>query len=82
MRYYLTATILAVVAVKSLALPAFPYVNHVIHEKRDAIERKWSRGSSVDPDHVLPVRIGLKQSNLDKGMDYLLEVYVKSPLPV
>jgi tripeptidyl-peptidase-1 len=76
MRYSFIGAVLGAFAVQALALPSPAYVSHVIHEKRDAVQRRWVRGNAVDPDHVLPVRIGLKQSNLENGMDYLLEVYV------
>jgi tripeptidyl-peptidase-1 len=76
MRYSLIGAVLGAFAVQALALPSTPYVIHVVHEKRDAVQRRWVRGNPVDPDHILPVRIGLKQTNLEKGMDYLLEVYV------
>jgi hypothetical protein len=76
MKYSLIGAVLGVFAVQALALPSYPYISHVVHEKRGALQSRWARGNPVDPDHVLPVRIGLKQRNLARGMDYLLEVYV------
>ncbi|KAH8817290.1 peptidase S8/S53 domain-containing protein [Xylogone sp. PMI_703] len=75
MRYSLTCALLGIFAVQSLALPTSSLVSRVTHERRDVSQqRRWTRGSPLEPEHVLPVRIGLKQSNLDKAMDYLLEV--------
>lgn len=48
----------------------------VVHEKRDTNNARWVKREAVDPNTKVPVRIALKQSNLDKGMDYLLDVYV------
>lgn len=76
MRYSFIGAVLGVFAVQSLALPSYPYISHGVHEKRGTLQSRWARGNPVDPDHVLPVRVGLKQRNLDRGMDYLLEVYV------
>lgn len=82
MRYSFTAALLGALAVQALALPSTPYVNNAVHEKRNEIQqRRWVRGNPVEADHILPVRVGLKQSNLDKGMEYLLEVYVHVPPP-
>ena len=49
-------------------------LNHVIHEKRDVVPRHWQKRSRVDPTAVLPVRIGLTQSNLDRGDSLLHDV--------
>ena len=62
------------IATLSEAVPA--PIKHVLHEKRDQAARDWVKGSRVERDSVLPVRIGLSQNNLDKGYDYLMEVYV------
>lgn len=50
--------------------------SQVVHEKRDTNNARWIKREAVDPNTKVPVRIALKQSNLDKGMDYLLDVYV------
>ena len=44
------------------------------HEKRNTLDPKWSKRDALSADTRMPVRIALKQQNLDKGMDYLLEV--------
>jgi tripeptidyl-peptidase-1 len=49
---------------------------HVVHEERD-VSRIYIHGGEsrrVDPAAILPVRIALAQSNLEKGYDYLMQV--------
>ncbi|KAL6864652.1 subtilisin-like protein [Trichoderma novae-zelandiae] len=53
---------------------AMPTGSQVIHEKRDTSNARWTKREELDPNTKVPVRIALKQSNLDKGMDYLLDV--------
>jgi tripeptidyl-peptidase-1 len=45
-----------------------------VHEKRDTNNARWIKREALNPSTKVPVRIALKQSNLDKGMDYLLDV--------
>ena len=45
-----------------------------LHEERTAEPLHWKKRSKVDSDILLPVRIGLTQSNLDKGPALLDEV--------
>ena len=56
--------------VASLAASAFavstPH-NYVSHEKRHAPAKKWVRRGELAPSAILPVRIGLKQPNIDNG---------------
>ncbi len=54
------------------ALPS----NHLtVHESRaGAPKGKWKRGERVDPDAIVPLRIGLAQSNLHTGYDRLMDV--------
>ncbi|CAG7929585.1 unnamed protein product [Penicillium olsonii] len=59
------------IATLSTAVPA--PVKHVLHEKRN-LHVDWVKGERVKRDSVLPVRIGLTQSNLDKGDEYLMAV--------
>lgn len=40
---------------------------HVLHEKRDTVANGWTKISHASADTPLNLRIGLKQSNLDKG---------------
>lgn len=47
---------------------------HVLHEKREVGHAQWTKRSRLEPDRILPMRIGLTQSNLEKGHDYLMDV--------
>jgi len=49
--------------------------NHVIHERRhQAIDHQWDKREQLHQDEVLPIRIGLKQSNLEHADHWLMEV--------
>ncbi|KAF2101778.1 subtilisin-like protein [Rhizodiscina lignyota] len=48
--------------------------SHAVHEKREATSERWIKRDRVNGLTTLPVRIGLAQSNLDRGYDYLLDV--------
>jgi tripeptidyl-peptidase-1 len=76
MRFFFVSAVLATLAIPALTitLQSSFYINYVVYEKRDTIQKKWVHSSELDPDHVLLARIGLKQSNLDLGMDYLMEM--------
>jgi tripeptidyl-peptidase-1 len=50
---------------------------HILHEKRAIEPMDWTRSRRLDPTHVLPMRFGLVQQNIDK-LEELLEV-VSSP---
>ncbi|EFX02100.1 protease s8 tripeptidyl peptidase [Grosmannia clavigera kw1407] len=48
---------------------------HVLHERRsEGASNLWARTAKADPAAVLPVRIGLKQQNLERGEEFLLDV--------
>lgn len=64
--------LLSVTAV--LASPTPP--NYVVHERRDVLPNGWIEERRLDEGTLLPMRIGLTQSNLDRGHDLLMEVYV------
>ena len=48
--------------------------SYVLHEKRSSLPRLWSRGSRIDGEAILPVRIGLTQNNLDNAYVHLMDV--------
>ena len=48
--------------------------NHAIHEKRSSSSWLPVEGTKPNGRILLPVRIGLTQSNLDQGHDLLMEV--------
>ncbi|MCJ1400607.1 hypothetical protein MMC11_003813 [Xylographa trunciseda] len=47
---------------------------HALHEKRDAPGADWVKGARIEGGSILPMRIGLTQTNLENGYDYLMEV--------
>jgi hypothetical protein len=47
---------------------------HVIHERREQTLATWSKRSRAHPNAIVPVRIGLSQSNLEDAEDLLMEV--------
>ena len=67
------AAVAATLAVSVVAVPT-PTTQYNVHEKRERKPLMWEKVGRVDPDVVLPVRIGLTQSNLDVGPGLLDEV--------
>jgi tripeptidyl-peptidase I len=66
-------TLLTGLAAYASAAPA--PVPHVVHEKRSTQMQKWSRRDvKLSRDTVIPISIGLTQSNLDKGYEFLMDV--------
>ncbi|KAI4105412.1 MAG: hypothetical protein LQ339_003476 [Xanthoria mediterranea] len=53
---------------------ALPSVNHVLHEKRDKLPPGWQYHEKLDRSKVLPMKIALTQSNLDKADEFLMDV--------
>ncbi|RHZ61276.1 Tripeptidyl-peptidase sed1 [Aspergillus turcosus] len=54
---------------------ASPTPDHlVLHERRAVLPRSWTEEKRLDKGSTLPMRIGLTQSNLDRGHDLLMEV--------
>jgi hypothetical protein len=51
-----------------------PLTTHSVHEKRDALPVAWNKHSRAARDAVLPVRIGLKQRNLEHSDRFLEDV--------
>ncbi|KAJ6542704.1 peptidase S8/S53 domain-containing protein [Mycena capillaripes] len=66
---------LALAFVTGLSLVSSSARSVSVHEQRTGIARGWSRiGRSVPSNALLPLKIGLKQSNIDKLHDRLLDV--------
>ena len=65
-------------AVGSLALlvqgAVVPNRGLVVHEKRHAPHREWVKRERILPRAKPPVRIGLKQKDLENGYDFLMDV--------
>jgi len=54
---------------------------HSLHERHNKhMGEHWSKRSRLPRKTVLPMRIGLKQTNLDAGHDRLMAMYVSSCL--
>lgn len=66
-------TLFALGALAASAIAA-PSSIHVLHEKRDALPFGWERHDRLPSHDVLPMRIALKQNNLDKAEGFLMEV--------
>ncbi|KAI9046921.1 hypothetical protein LZ554_008999 [Drepanopeziza brunnea f. sp. 'monogermtubi'] len=49
-------------------------LKHVLHEKRAVESRDWIKGDRLEKTAIVPMKIGLTQSNLEKGYDYLMDV--------
>lgn len=50
---------------------------HVVHEKRHADPARWTKRDRVEPHKLLPMRVGLAQTNLDNAYEHLMSVYVR-----
>ncbi|KAK8066843.1 hypothetical protein PG997_013590 [Apiospora hydei] len=74
MRFLLIETVFALAAL-TFASPASRRVTHqVTHEKRHQLPEGWAKREKVDGRAVLPLRIGLKQRNLDRADELLDQV--------
>lgn len=62
----------SLLAVGAVATPLT--TSHVVHEKRSALPHGWVRRGAVNKREILPMRIALTQSNMDKGHDWLMDV--------
>lgn len=74
MRFVIGATVLAGLA------SCLPSAKLIVHEKRNGDPHDWIKLGRAAEDQVLPVRIGLKQRNLDNMYQYVLQVSDPSSL--
>lgn len=74
MMHLQTFSVLTALAASALALST-PN-NYISHEKRSEPLKQWVKRDEVSRQAVLPMRIGLRQPNVDngKGDELLLEV--------
>ncbi|OKL58204.1 hypothetical protein UA08_06451 [Talaromyces atroroseus] len=63
--------IASVSALTALAVAAPSSSRHVLHEKRKQPATDWVKGTRIEGSAILPIRIGLTQSNLHQGPEYL-----------
>lgn len=54
----------------AVAIPS----HHEVHERRDALSQRWTKRDRVESHKLLPMRIGLAQSNLENGYEHLMDV--------
>lgn len=66
----------SLLAISALAAGNFalPSVNHVVHEKRDRLPPGWQHHEKLQSSEVLPMKIALTQSNLEKAEEFLMDV--------
>ncbi|KAG9949310.1 aorsin, partial [Aureobasidium melanogenum] len=72
----LSSLLAGVLVAGALASPIAP--SFVAHERRHALPQGWLKTEKVPTGSVLPMRIGLIQSNLEKGHDLLMDVSTHS----
>jgi tripeptidyl-peptidase-1 len=48
--------------------------NHVLHERRRVTPPGWVKHSGMDPERLLPMKVAMKQSNIENLDDYLMRV--------
>lgn len=70
MQIKVTAALAAMVA----GALAAPTNNMVVHQERRTTPKSPARGARLQSNAMLPVRIGLTQSNLEKGYDLVMDV--------
>ena len=59
-------------ALAATAFAAPRDLKRVVHERRAVIDP--SKGDRIDENAVIPVRIGLRQTNLEHGYDMVMDV--------
>ncbi|KAH8703187.1 putative protease S8 tripeptidyl peptidase I [Talaromyces proteolyticus] len=69
---FLQLAVVSALAALSVAAPS--PARHILHEKRHRPSTDWVKTSRVESSAILPIRIGLMQTNLHNGPDYLMEV--------
>jgi len=69
---FLALLIAKLLVCKCLAVPTTQH--HVVHEKRNTHPAGWIRRGELNNRAVLPMRIALSQSNLDKGHNWLMDI--------
>jgi tripeptidyl-peptidase-1 len=57
-------------ALDAVAIPP----HHEVHEERESLPSRWTKRDRVGSHKLLPMRIGLTQTNLETGYDSLMDV--------
>jgi tripeptidyl-peptidase I len=71
MKSFVVLLAAAAAVVNAVAIPP----HHEVHEKRQTLHPRWTKRDRVESHKLFQMRIGLKQSNLEKGYQHLLDVY-------
>jgi tripeptidyl-peptidase-1 len=72
MKYSVVLAIAALVA-EAAAAPGLA-ARHVQHEKRSVIPSGWAKRSKLESRRILPMKVALKQSNMENIEDFLMDV--------
>ncbi|KAL3423267.1 Aorsin [Phlyctema vagabunda] len=57
-----------------IAAPTTTSKSHVLHERRNRLPANWMKSSKLNGESLLPMRLGLTQSNLHKADEFLMDV--------
>lgn len=66
--------LLGVAFIAAVAAVPTPPHDYILHEERTHTPREWRREQRVDGEAILPIRIGLKQENLENAYGHLMDV--------
>ncbi|KAH8646085.1 Pro-kumamolisin, activation domain-containing protein [Xylariales sp. PMI_506] len=55
-------------------LSSQPSSKHVLHEKRDIKTHQWEKRDRAAHEHVMPIRLGLRQRNLEHAERFMYDV--------
>lgn len=72
MRFF-TATAVAVFALTCSAAPTTSS-KHALHEKRDGEPHAWEKRDRALSEHVMPIRIALRERNIENADSYIFDV--------
>lgn len=70
----LLTTAFALLAVVSACLGSSPLSSRIKHESRRSLPNDWAQSRRAPSEVMLPLRIGLAQSNIDRIEDLLLDI--------
>ena len=72
----LSTVLLALFPLSALTQGSLP--GHVLLEKRQA-SSDWAKATRLASSTVVPVRVGMAGNNVERGHEYLMDVYVQLP---
>lgn len=70
---FLTAAVTAALVLTCSAVPTTSS-KHVLHEKRDGQPHAWHKRHRAIADQVIPIRIALRERNLENAERYINDV--------